>query len=120
MIPILQDYLAHRMDHPKGMPIDLDCRWLIPTCSRKSPWTGGYTGSKPLDRVKAIGKRAGIDHNVTIHMLRRSCATHLEAAGVPRSLISRILRHSGEAVTERFYLRSDEEAMILAVKDVTF
>jgi integrase len=53
-------------------------------------------------------------------MMRKSCATHLEAMGVPRSVVSRILRHSGEAVTEHFYLRRDEQAMVDAVKDVAF
>jgi integrase len=116
---IIQDWLAHRLDHPRGLAIDMACPWLIPTCDRKAPWTSGAVGTKPLHRLQAAARRAGIEH-ATMHMLRRSCATHLEALGVPRSMIARILRHSGEQVTEEFYLRADEQNMVDAVKDLTF
>jgi integrase len=119
LVPILEAWLAHRLDHPAGMPIDTTCPWLVPTCNRKAPWVSGATGTKVLDRLKAVAKRAGIAY-VTMHMLRRSCATHLEAMGVPRSMVSRILRHSSEQVTEDFYLRRDEQNMVDAVKGLTF
>jgi integrase len=119
LAPIIQEWLAHRLDHPRGLSIDRDCPWLVPTCNRKAPWTSGYPGSKPLDRLKAAALRAGVP-DITMHMLRRSCATHLEGAGVPRSIISRILRHADVKVTEKHYLRADEQTMVDAVKDFSF
>jgi integrase len=119
LVPILEDWMAHRLDHPAGMPINKACPWLIPTCSRKAPWTGGVQGTRPLCRVQAAARRAGIGH-VTLHALRRSCATHMEAMGVPRSMIARILRHSDEKTTEDHYLQADEAIMVDAVKDFTF
>ena len=119
LVPLLQDWLAHRLDAPKGFKMPPSCAYLIPTCCRWSPWISGSETSKAIACLKEAAGRAGIRH-VTLHMLRRSCATHLEAMGVPRSMISRILRHSGEEVTEEFYLRADEANMVAAVKDVVF
>jgi integrase len=119
LVPAIEDWLSHRLDHPAGMPIDLSCPWLIPTCSRKAPWTNGAPGTKPLCRFQAAARRAGIE-DATLHALRRSCATHLEAFGVPRSMIARVLRHSSEKTTEDHYLRADEAIMVGAVKDFSF
>jgi integrase len=119
LVPILEDWLAHRLDHPKGMPIDLSCPWLIPTCDRSAPWTSGAPGTKPLHRLQAAAMRARID-GITLHMLRRSSATHMEGAGISRSMIARVLRHTGVKTTEDYYLQADEKNMVDAVRALEF
>ena len=74
---------------------------------RRAPWTSGAPGGKPLDRLQAVGVEPGIEH-ITMHMLRRSLATHLEGHGVGAAMISRIMRHQDERVTETFYRQADE------------
>lgn len=120
LAPILEDWLRHRLDCPRRFSLPAKVPWLIPACSRKMAWTSGpHGGSRPLARLKAAAGRAGIAY-ITMHMLRRSCAIHLEAMGVPRSMISRILRHATEKVTEEFYLGRDEAIMVDAVKGLAF
>ena len=81
LVPILESWLSHRLDHPAGMTIDLKCPWLIPTCSRKGPWTTGRSKARPLGRLKAIARRAGIPDSVNWQMCRRSLATAMEGSG---------------------------------------
>jgi integrase len=120
MIAALKEWLDHRMDRPPGYPVPADCPWLVPTCDRKHPWISGSEGGKPLHRLQAAAFRAGIEY-VTLHELRRSLATHLEAhPGVNGALISRVLRHADEKTTETFYRRADEANLADAVADFDF
>jgi integrase len=120
LIHILQDWLAHRLDHPAGMTIDKDCPWLIPTCNRKAPWTSGAPGGKAPDRLKDAARRAGIDH-ITMQMMRRSCATHLKALRrADDGLATRVLRHTNEKTTEAHYICPDEQNLADAVADFDF
>lgn len=119
LVPIILDWLSHRLDAPRGFEIPAEVPWLIPTWNRKGPWVGGNGPSKPLAQLKAVAARAGIEY-VTIQMLRRSTATHLEAIGVEGGMISRILRHSGQQVTETFYRRADEDNIRAAVEGLSF
>lgn len=50
------------------------------------------------------------------HDLRRSCAQRLERAGVPPTIIGRILRHSSWETTRKHYVRGEvqEDALVLA------
>jgi integrase len=120
LVPILRDWLAHRLDAPKGFSMPSKCPWLIPTCNRKCPWTSGANTTKPLQRLQAAAKRAGIDY-ITMHMLRRSCSTHLEShPGIAGATITRVLRHADEEVTKKFYRRADEVNLADAVADFDF
>ncbi len=73
-------------------------------------WKGGRvstTGLTPDGIWWIIGdaaKAAGIEH-VAPHDLRRSVAGALEEAGTPIEKISRLLRHSNVAITERYLSR---------------
>jgi integrase len=73
-------------------------------------WKGGRvskTGITPEGIWLIIGAAAhvaGIEH-VAPHDLRRSVAGALEEAGTPIEKISRLLRHSNVAVTERYLSR---------------
>jgi integrase len=119
LIPIVQSWLAHRMDAPFGFPLPKECPWAIPTLSRLAPWVSGHTASKPLARLQAAGKRAGLD-GLTFHSLRRSLATHLEYFGAGESAIQRILRHSSGETTKRFYRRADALNLRSIVASVDF
>ena len=119
MVPIIEDWLTHRLKPPAFFQIPRRVPWLIPTCSRKGPWLHGGPKSRALARLQAAARRAGIGH-VTLHMLRRSLATHLEGHGLGGAMISRIMRHSGQQVTETYYRRADEAQVRDAVKDLVF
>ena len=62
-----------------------DGGWLIPHKDGDGPWLHGRPGTKPLDRVKALGKRAEVP-NTTILSIRHGFATAVE------SVMSELLR----------------------------
>lgn len=73
-------------------------------------WKGGKVSRSGLSTdgvwfiVTEAAKYAGIDH-VAPHDLRRSVAGALHESGVPVDKISRLLRHSNIAVTEKYLSR---------------
>jgi integrase len=77
-------------------------------------WKGGrvsHYGLTPDGIWLIVGEAAnaaGIDH-VAPHDLRRSVAGALQASGVPIEKISRLLRHSNVAVTERYLSRLPQQ-----------
>jgi integrase len=92
--------------------------WVFPGVRGKGPWTGGMPGGKPLDRLKAAGREAGLE-GVTFQSLRHSCATLLEARGVPEVVIQRVLRHTTPRTTAR-YRHADVAALVGWVKGVGY
>ena len=56
-------------------------------------------------KLKLVGDAAGIDQGLTSHTGRRSCGYILLNAGVPISVVSRILGHSSVRQTEQAYAR---------------
>jgi integrase len=119
LVPILTDWLEHRLDAPFGFPVDTACPWLIPGVRRKSPWIYAKNGQRPLDRLQAAAKRAGIEY-ITWQALRRSCATHLEAHGASRAVIKRILRHTTERTSEKHYSEADIPNLLACVDEFDF
>ena len=73
-------------------------------------WKGGRVSAAGLTPegiwliIGAAARAAGIEH-VAPHDLRRSVAGALEEAGTPIEKISRLLRHSNVAITERYLSR---------------
>jgi integrase len=110
---ILREWLLHRMDSPDGSA--RSSNYLFPNLKRPTPWTGGSRGCKPLQRLKAIARRAGVEV-VSFQMLRRSCATNMEAAGASVAQIKRQLRHSSASTTEGWYMQSDLDNMSQAMQ----
>lgn len=53
-----------------------------------------YSGSSVGNIIKDAARRAGIERNITPHMLRHSFATHMLTAGVSPMHIQKILGHS--------------------------
>lgn len=119
LAPPIDDWLrCWRLAGPEGYPVPADCPWLIPGVRRTGPWVAGPPGERPIDALKAVGKRAGIEH-INWQMLRRTTATMLAAMGVGGAMIAKILRHS-QAVDEAFYQGRDEESMKDAAKGLEF
>jgi len=113
LVPIVEAWLSHRLDPPCFPPPE-QVPWLWPGCRGRGPWTAGPPGAKPLDVLKAVAGRAGIA-GVTWQALRRSLATHLEAAGLGGAMIARILRHT-EEVDRKYYRHADADNLRGAVE----
>ena len=121
LVPILEEWLAHRLDHPEGFPMPPVDRipFLLPGTKRASAWTQGTRDLRPIDRLKAVAKRAGIEA-ITWQMLRRSWATRAEAIGIPQALITRQCRHTDAETTKRWYQQRDLDALKDAVEGFHF
>jgi len=120
LVPLLEEWLAGwRLAGPEGFPVPGDCPWMLPTVCRRSPWTGGSMASKANSELRRAGERAGIPCRVHFQLLRRTCATALEAMGVNPQTIARILRHS-EQVDAVFYRQRDEAVMKAAARSLDF
>jgi integrase len=117
LIEPMRDWLSHRMDAPPGFERP-DTPYLFPTIRTRTPWTSGSPTTKPLDRLQAVAKRAGVD-GVTWHAFRRSFATHLEPCTTP-AMIQRLCRHASPEITERYYRRADAVSMVAAVEDFRY
>jgi integrase len=109
--------------HPKLAPVLSDWRaWLERTWTyRATPWVfpnrtgvgvgfwqGGPPGSKPLDRIKAAGRRAGLD-GLTILSFRKTIGTYARAWGLTPDELKRWLRHSGTGM-QSYYREHDPTA----------
>jgi integrase len=113
------EWLDHRMDAPSNLlrPV---VDWVFPNVMVPTPWVGGCQGTRPLCKFKEAAVRAGIpDEDASLHALRRSLATHLEPIAAP-SMIQRILRHSGPAVTEQYYRKADIANMHECMKGFSY
>lgn len=86
----LFDWLDHRLDAPPGFEVPADVPWLIPNVTRTGPWRSGSPGTKPVDCVKDLGRRAGVP-GLTLQSLRCSLAIHLEHHGLDEDRIAQVL-----------------------------
>lgn len=102
-----------------GGPRRPDPGWVFPNAYRTLPWTGGSPGQKPLDRLKRLGKRAGVE-GFTFLSLRHSWATHAESLwGFSEAMIQRVLRHT-DRQTQQHYRHADPANLRAAVKGLSF
>ena len=96
-----------------------DPGWVFPNAFRSGPWVGGSHGYRPIDRIRRLGERCGIE-GLTFKSLRHSLATHLESRfGCSDLVIQRILRHTSTR-TQRHYRHADVANLRDAVKDIRF
>jgi integrase len=92
--------------------------WLWPTRNGLRPWTSGYPGTKPLDVLKAAGRRYGVE-GLTFQSLRHSLATHGARLGLGPWEIKHLLRHSSER-TQEHYVHECPEDLRAAVRAIRF
>jgi len=116
--PILSDWFDHRLDAPADFPIP-PCPWLFPNLNRRGNWTGGPPGTKPIDRLQATAKRAGVE-GLTFLGLRHSWATHAEFHGYGPALIQRVLRHTSERTAADWYRHADVPNLVERVAGFEF
>ena len=114
---VLADWLRDEQRLWMARP-DTECPWVFPNVTRTGPWTGGQPGAKPLDRLKAAGKRAGVE-GFTFLSLRHSWATHAESWGLSPAMIQRVLRHT-TVRTQWHYRHADMANLRGAVKNIDF
>jgi integrase len=121
LVPILTGWLEHRLDHPAGMvlPPAEEIPWMFPGTRRRCPWVNGAPGHEPVDRLKIVAARAGVE-GMTFQGLRRSWCTRAEGLGIPQSLITRQARHTSEQTTRRYYQQRDLDALRDAVNGFTY
>lgn len=119
LVPILTEWLEHRLDAPPGFEIPAAVPWLFPNLTRTNPWRSGAPGTKPIDCIKALGRRSGVE-GLTLQSLRRSLATHLEHHGAGQAMITRILRHTNPETTQKWYQKADVANMVDQVSTLDF
>lgn len=56
--------------------------------------------------TKSVGRRAGLDKTLTVHVFRRTLATRLADAGCPLETIQELLGHKKAETTQRYIARS--------------
>jgi integrase len=109
LAPILADWIGR---------LARGCPHLFPGVTGKGPWTGGPPGHRPLDQIKAVGERAGVQ-GLTFLSLRHSFATHAESWGLSPAMLQRVLRHTLLA-TQTHYRHADADNMRAAVGRISF
>lgn len=67
--------------------------WAFPTRKLDRPWTTGGPGYRPLDAVKELGRRAGVE-GLTILGFRKSIGTLAKAMGISQLERKDLLRHT--------------------------
>jgi integrase len=93
--------------------------WAFPATKRDRPWTSASPGYRPLDRLKRVAKRAGVE-GFTFLSLRHSWATHAESLwGLTEAQIQRVLRHT-TPMTQRHYRHNDAANMRAATDGISF
>lgn len=118
LAPILTDWLSHRLDRPAGFAVP-PCPWLFPNLNLKTPWREGPPGHKPLDRLQAVARRAGVE-GMSWLALRHSWATHAEYFGFGPALIARVLRHTSERTAEEHYRHADVPNLVKRCRGFDF
>jgi integrase len=89
------------------------CNFVFPNTTNHRPWTGGGPGYKSRDQLKAMAKRAGIEH-ANWQMFRHSLTTHGKLwFGLSKEQIKASLRHSNTE-TQRTYTHDD----LLALREI--
>ena len=94
------------------------CQWLIPGRRLRGPWTGGPAGRRPLDQIRALGARAGVD-GLSALAFRKSLGTLAKAWGVSQLELKALLRHTN-VETQRYYDAADAEVLRAAADRIRY
>lgn len=110
--PVLAGYLVRLVaEHPRT-------EWLFPHAFGTGPWLSGRPGHSPLDSIRALGERAGVE-GLTIDAFRHTLATHAEDWGISELALMRILRHA-RRTTQLHYRHPDLDLMRGAISRITY
>lgn len=82
--------------------------WAFPGIERCGPWIHGCAGYKPLDKIKAAGKRAGI-RNLTFMSFRKTVMTLGKGWGFGQLEAMSLLRHTSSQMLKYYDEESIEE-----------
>jgi integrase len=93
------------------------CEWVFPHSRRTGPWLHGPAGKKPLDQVKQLGQRAGVE-GLLIVSFRHTFAT-VVGAWTGQIVMMRLLGHSRPS-TQKYYLHEDLDQLAQAVAKLRF
>lgn len=66
--------------------------------------------------TKAVGKRAGLNKNLTVHVFRRTFATRLADAGCPLEVIQELMGHVKPETTQRYIAKSQARVVQSAAR----
>jgi integrase len=107
LLVVLRDWQSDQM-----------CSFVFPN-SRKKPWTGGVQGTKALDQLKDLARRAGIEH-ATWKMFRHTLTTHgKQWFGLTAEQMRLQLRHTTQD-TQKHYEHTDLENLRDSVRQIDF
>jgi len=95
------------------------CSFVFPNMMNHRPWTGGGPGHKPLDQLKAMAKRAGIEHANWL-MFRHTLTTLGKSSfGLTEEQVKAALRHT-TTHTQRTYTHDDLEGLRQTANAIRF
>lgn len=98
MTPVAKDTLVRYIrDGRPQLVKDEDSVWLFTNCSGDAMSRQGF-----WKLIKAYGKRAGIESEITPHMLCHSLAAHLVCNGADLKSVQEILGHSDISTTQMY------------------
>ena len=98
MTPVAKDALVRYIrDGRPQLVKDENSIWLFTNCSGDAMSRQGF-----WKLIKSYGKRAGIESEITPHMLRHSFAAHLVCSGADLKSVQEILGHSDISTTQMY------------------
>ena len=96
MTPVAKDTLVRYINDGRSQLVkDENSVWLFTNCSGEAMSRQGF-----WKLIKSYGKRAGIEAEITPHMLRHSFAAHLVCSGADLKSVQEILGHSDISTTQ--------------------
>lgn len=93
---VAKEALSRYMQEGRKKLIEDDtCEWLFTNCSGQAMSRQGF-----WKLIKSYGKKAGIEAEITPHMLRHSFAAHLVSNGADLKSVQEMLGHSDISTTQ--------------------